>query len=282
MRGVKFIVKYLPIQMSVDGFGVRGVFVAKEGEPDEVYRNSEPATHDDWTSGAQIGIPQIPKLVEKTLAAIQKKLKSVLSIDVSQGAISSRGLGQLSRRWASAYFDNSNELQPDLVFEISAAVPDGEQPDFNPGHAGNGGGSRETVRRGAPDTRVMEKPSETEFSTLGDDRYVSRLCWELHNNSRSPKEGSLSVVAVFLTGDGSESRRLEKSDGLADELLEKPILVEVVWRTTGSQARKPKELKPTDSFLLKKFVLPASSVTTLTVKVSAPIGNAIDVAVKFQ
>lgn len=282
MRGVKFIVKYLPVQMSVDGFGVRGVFVAKEGEPDEVFRNSEPATHDDWKSGAQIGIPQIPKLVEKTLAAIQKKLKSILSIDVPQGAISSRGLGQLSRKWASAYFDNSNELQPDLAFEISATVSDDEQPDLNPGHAGNGEGNGNTVRRGAANTRVIEKPTETEFSTLGEDRYVSKLCWELHNNSRSPKVGSLSVVAVFLTGDGTESRRLEKSDGLADELFEKPTLMEIVWRSTGSQAKMPKNMKPTDSLLLKEFVLPASSITTLTVKVSAPIGNAVDVAVKFQ
>lgn len=56
MRQARFVVKYMPVVDPADGVAIKGVFISERGVPDQEFRRSEPATHDDWIP-EKLGLP---------------------------------------------------------------------------------------------------------------------------------------------------------------------------------------------------------------------------------
>ena len=84
MRQAKFVVKYLPVDNPVDGGFARGVFLSSDGEPDAIFRKSEPAAHDDWLP-AKLALPSgAPNFVKLTL----EKVSALFKTQLTESAIS--------------------------------------------------------------------------------------------------------------------------------------------------------------------------------------------------
>jgi len=77
IRGVNFVVMYLPVAQVTDRIVTRGVFRVSP-EFDAVFRESEPATHDEWIGG-RLGQPKRMNPVKQALDQIQRSFQLLVS-----------------------------------------------------------------------------------------------------------------------------------------------------------------------------------------------------------
>jgi hypothetical protein len=86
MRRAKFVVRYLQVDNPADGGFSRGVFMSADGEPDALFRKSEPAAHDDWLP-AKLELPSgTPNYVKLTLQRIVEAFKTKTTEAVDAGS----------------------------------------------------------------------------------------------------------------------------------------------------------------------------------------------------
>lgn len=280
MRGVKFVVKYLPAEVGADGVGVRGVFVTTPGQVDEVFRNSEPATHDAWTKGGQVGLQEIPNVVEKTFTAISRHLKSAVAGTAGVARTASRGLASLSKRWAQSYFSNSPEMQPDMEFRSTTIDGLSDPSSFTGTKSGGGqtGGSRKRVSA----SLIKELPGSLKFLPHSQTHYLTEFSWVVPVPSPTPVDIQLETKAFFLTAEGPErvprGERQEAAQSDADAVILAHFRVQASIESNAFQISFPRN---SGSALVQipGSKLPDSETFVFTVGAIAPIGSAIAIEV---
>jgi hypothetical protein len=281
MRGVKFIVKYLPAQIGDDGFGVRGVFVAEPGAVDEVFRNSEPATHDSWTTGGQTGSPEYPRLVESTFAAIARHVKSTISSSRELTRQTTRGLATIAKHWAESYFSNSGELQPDADFKVLDPNDFVNPPKVTGDVARPGTGS--SIPQSRKDKALQGIAGSVKYISYSVDEYITEFSWEVKPPQDGDRKLSFSVKARHLTADGPEAQ--VDPDELAIAQLDSRVVIgyfQIQVDGTSKAARR-NIAKPASTLKIEipESEIPNVSKFFLTIGVRAPIGAATDVEVEL-
>jgi hypothetical protein len=244
-----------------------------------VFRNSETATHDEWTTGAQVGMPEIPNLVEKTLSSIQKHLKSVIAPGSRKQSGVTGGLGQVSRRWAKSIFGNADELQ--ASFSVVAGQDSDSQID-----APTTPLPRATARGGRPKTegvlRLIEEPDKTKFEEAENGQYITNFHWTVSNNTRSEHQCSIAVESTFLTSDGREAVRKASTASTGDqEFIHNLAIIELRLKSEAGKFTKMLIDLPTSNIKCKDVVIPASGSTQVIARVLSPIGTAVYAEAKF-
>lgn len=183
MRQARFVVKYLPVLNRNDGLATRGVFISDPGKADRIFRDSEPAAHDDWQPEKLALRPGSPNPVKITYTRISEVFKHHL--DSRAGKSSGEASGAISRLFG---------------LELSGLGS------WGPGEVtatGGVGGGRGGIRNGF---RVLEIGNPS-LDSAESGQYITSFLFQLEGNTDKSPEGTIEFSVSTMTSDGSKESK---------------------------------------------------------------------------
>jgi hypothetical protein len=181
MRRARFVVKYLQVDNPADGGFSRGVFLSADGEPDALFRRSEPAAHDDWLP-AKLELPSgTPNYVKLTLQRIVEAFKTKTTDAVGVGSDHA-----------------ANSLSKIFGLELISEGTWGPSPDPDPpgGGGGTGGG-------GLAKKAKLTELGDVQIVSLQDGYVTSKFRFSMEGSPPSNGQVQVKFSAKVLQSDGA-------------------------------------------------------------------------------
>jgi hypothetical protein len=180
MRQARFVVKYLPVTNRNDGLATRGVFISDQSKADRIFRDSEPAAHDDWQP-EKLGLkPGAHNPVKVTFTRINEYFKR----QIATNAESSDG-------------ESSGAISRLFGLELTGMGSWGPSSTETGGGGGGIGGGK------AKGPRIIEIGEPT-LESAQDGKYVTCFGFSLVDGAADTKRATITFQTTAVTADGQK------------------------------------------------------------------------------